>query len=249
MLLESFDQEGDLWALLGGDRINGPPPSTDATFDVIINPTNVVVRGLYPMQRSTDYNVYLRCSQLSTNIETASLSPQFPPYGQMSQNSTILARIPIDIEFTAYEAESLDMFKMILPQRTLSYLTLFLSDHKGRPLNRPLGSTSETATGGGTHQSTLGNLFFGCTISIEVLQSAPPNQIRFPRPLNPALPNDTALPLSHLDSDAYITNDPTRNGWAQNPTRETGSAPAHNIGMVGKKSNLAYNAQKVIGRR
>jgi len=234
VLIQSFERDGDLWALLGGDRIVGTA-STAPSFNVTVTATTIVVSGLYPMQRSTDTHVYLRCGQLSTNIEMSSLSPQFPPYGQMSQNSTIFARIPINLEFSEWEAESIDMFKMILPQRTLSYLSLFLTDHKGRPLNRALGADSQTATGSGTRQSTLGNLFFGATVSIEVLQTALPNQTRFARLPNPATPSETAMALQMLDPNAYITNNATRNAWAQRPVPEPRSARAHNHGLVGRR--------------
>ena len=71
-----------------------------------------------------------------------------------------------------------DEFFVYLPQKSLSSLRLFLTDSKGRPLGRIANSTSKTAAGSGTAQSTKGNLHFSATLRLDTMQKQHPNTIR-----------------------------------------------------------------------
>ena len=75
---------------------------------------------------------------------------------------------------------------------------LFLTDSRGRPLGRTPGSNSKTAAGGGTAQSTTGNLSFSCTLRLDVIQKMQPNTLQTPKPQQP-IPARFTGPLLNQD--------------------------------------------------
>lgn len=178
--LQCFTDVGESFALLGGDRVDDAT-STDSSFsiDFSTDPTKVVVTGLYPMQRSTESHVFVRTDLRNNNIETSSLSSATGPWETHTLTSNILAKIPINVEFASMvQVGPYDEFFVYLPQKSLSSLRLFLTDSKGRPLGRIANSTSKTAAGSGTAQSTKGNLHFSATLRLDIIQKQHPNTIR-----------------------------------------------------------------------
>tara|TARA_R100000278_G_scaffold109630_3_gene86690 strand:- start:69 stop:1142 length:1074 start_codon:yes stop_codon:yes gene_type:complete len=173
--IQCFDSVGDTYEILGGDRLTDPA-STDSSFLCnVSSTTELTVIGLYPMQRSTDSHITLRCSLPNTNIETSSFAGGNLNSHTMSSN--ILAMIPVDFEFTQFNSSTDNEFFLNLTTQNLSSLRLFLRDHKNRPLGRLLGSSSQTAAGSGTSQSTLGNLNFRAIIRIDVIQQMIPRTL------------------------------------------------------------------------
>jgi len=194
-LLQCFTTVSDSFALLGGDRIDDPT-STQSSFAIDFSTTNkLVITGLYPAQRSTETHVYLRSDVISNNIETASLSHASGPYNAHTLSSNILAKIPIGVEFINFtQSGPHDEFFVNLTQRSLSSLRLFLTDSRGRPLSRFMNSTSQTAAGSGTAQSTKGNLFFSATLRLDVVQRQAPHYLETP-PIPRAIPGRFTGPL------------------------------------------------------
>lgn len=200
--------KGDFANLIGGLRLDD---TTNATFQSIkttmittpITTTTTIAnvstttttnentgfhfQGFFPMQKTTDPFVYLRCNlSQSGGLESATLASD--TIVSTSNNSdltssTILAKLTRDIEFINYANTGADEYFINLQQRKLSNIKLTLTDSK----NRPLGRRSDTDTGNrGTcaglqnpsasndyisnKQSTLGNLFFTAVIRIDIIK-------------------------------------------------------------------------------
>ena len=104
--LQSFAAVGESYEILGGNRILDPASAISSYACVISSATELTVTGLYPMQRSTDSHICLRCSLPNTNIETASFSAATGPYATHTLSSNILAMIPCDIEYTSFTSST-----------------------------------------------------------------------------------------------------------------------------------------------
>lgn len=204
--IQSPADKGDFANLIGGLRLDN---TADATFQSIkttmlttttttIDPVTGVstttttntgfhFQGFFPMQRTTDPFVYLRCNlSQSGGLESATLASD--TIVSTSNNSdltssTILAKLTRDVEFINYENTGTDEYFINLQQRKLSNIKLTLTDSK----NRPLGRRSDTNTGNkgtcaglqnpaasndfiNTKQSTLGNLFFTAVLRIDIIK-------------------------------------------------------------------------------
>ena len=204
--IQSPADKGDFANLIGGLRLDN---TADATFQSIkttmlttttttIDPVTSVsttttentgfhFQGFFPMQRTTDPFVYLRCNlSQSGGLESATLASD--TIVSTSNNSdltssTILAKLTRDVEFINYDNTGSDEYFINLQQRKLSNIKLTLTDSK----NRPLGRRSDTNTGNkgtcaglqnplasndfvNTKQSTLGNLFFTAVLRIDIIK-------------------------------------------------------------------------------
>ena len=181
--------DSDSYILLGGDHVASnatPSSSLNVTFP---SATTVSITGRYPMHTVTDPNMYLRTDLRSTNIEMASLSAARGPFDGHTLSSNVLAKIPLQREVISMVASGPhDEFFVFLPQKSISTLRLYLTDHKGRPLGRPYGSASKTAAGTGAAQSLTGSLHFSATLRLDVIQRTPPHHLHtrpIPRRINP----------------------------------------------------------------
>ena len=208
--IQSPADKGDFANLIGGLRLDD---TTNATFQSIkttmitssittttIDPITSVstttttnentgfhFQGFFPMQRTTDPFVYLRCNlSQSGGLESATLASDTIVSSSNNSDltsSTILAKLNRDVEFINYENTGTDEYFINLQQRKLSNIKLTLTDSK----NRPLGRRSDTDTGNkGTSaglqnplasndyisnkQSTLGNLFFTAVLRIDIIK-------------------------------------------------------------------------------
>ena len=167
----------DSYAILGGDRVVA---AGDTSLDVTLTATGVKITGRYPMQRTSFPHLFVRTDLRNTAIESSSLSGALGSTSTHTISSNILAKIPMSYEYIQYAAPGIDEFFMYLPQRTISSMRLFLTDHKGRLLGRQAGSGSQTAAGTGTKQSTVGPMHFTCTIRIDTIQRHPPGHLKTP---------------------------------------------------------------------
>ena len=68
-----------------------------------------------------------------------------------------------------YTAQTGREFFLDIHQKQLSYLRLKLTDSRNRPIGR--NAVSNTATGSGFEQSTLGNLNFSAVIRFDIVKS------------------------------------------------------------------------------
>lgn len=196
--------KGDFANLIGGLRLDD---TTNVGFQsikttMITSPITTIVQGVstttnentgfhfqgfFPMQRTTDPFVYLRCNlSQSGGLESATLASDTIVSSSNNSDltsSTILAKLTRDVEFINYENTGTDEYFINLQQRKLSNIKLTLTDSK----NRPLGRRSDTDTGNkgtcaglqnpaisnnfvSTKQSTLGNLFFTAVLRIDIIK-------------------------------------------------------------------------------
>jgi hypothetical protein len=174
----------DSYIILGGDRV---VDAGDTSLDITITNTTVRIQGRYPMQRTSFPHLYVRTDLRNTSIESSSLSGALGSTSTHTISSNILAKIPMTYEYIQYVSPGIDEFFVFLPQRTISSMRLFITDHKGRPLGRKAGSGSKTAAGSGTKQSTVGPLHFSATIRIDTIQRFPPGHLKTP-PIPKSIP-------------------------------------------------------------
>jgi len=175
--LRCFASQGESFAILGGDRL--VDTSTGSSLDCSNESTKVLrIVGRYPMQRHTDHHVFLRTDLPSTNIETASLQSAVGPHNTHTLASNILGQFEVDTEYVHFKSATESEYFLVLTQRNLSSMRLFLTDSKNRPIARLAGSANKTAAGTGAAQSTTGNLNFSCMLRIDVLETMVPRTLQ-----------------------------------------------------------------------
>ena len=223
MNIECLGTQGDCYAILGGIRQDKSGSAfnsleVDLNPDGLANPalsTKIRVRGYFPMQRTTDPYVYLRCSSSQNGgLEMAILNDS--AITSTSNNSdittsNIIAKLKRDVEFITYDSGMGDEYFINLQQRKISSLNLSLTDSKNRKLGRIRNATVGTAAGymnestiannrlagrqyieattegfADNTQSTLGNLFFTAVLRVDIIKTGNPARLE-----TPALP----LPL------------------------------------------------------
>ena len=200
--IRCFQDDGDSYLLLGGNRVEGKFPgetkvaSTTATsfsVDKTLPSGQIqfVVKGFYPLQRSTEQFVYVRCQSQTSNIEQRILSGSSTIKNDVT-TSSILAKIPINNEFITFTSSTNKEFFVNIPQKKLTSLNLRLTDSRDRSLGRTEANKSQlTAAGlyngvtadlaqGATFQSTKGNLSFTATIRADIVQIYDPKQLKTP---------------------------------------------------------------------
>ena len=174
--LQCFADEGESYAILGGDRLSSGSTGS-SLICTKVDALTLSVQGLYPMQRHTQTHVFLRTDLASSNIETASLSG-VSGGGSHTVPSNILGFFELDSEYVHFTSRTDTEFSLVVTQRNLSALRLYLTDSKSRPLGRIASSSSKTAAGPGDSQSTKGNLNFSCMVRIDTLQFAVPKGLK-----------------------------------------------------------------------
>jgi len=164
----------DSYALLGVDEIISP--SLTSSFNITGATTSWVVAGKYPAQRSTEEHAYLRCDAVNNNLEMSGLSLGVMPDNVSSiLSSDILMKCPIDHEFINFNTSSGREFVMNIPNKTINSLHFYLTDGKGRPLGRALGTSSSSS--GGTAQTSTGNMNISFVVKVEIIQAYRPNKL------------------------------------------------------------------------
>ena len=173
--VQMFSEESDSYMLLGGDRIQGPKSdnSTAQSIDVDIKTTakEITFKCLYPAQRSTMPFIYVRApGVLNTNIETKGLKDVRVDHKSDTAHSDILGRVVVSSkEWVQYTAQTGREFFLDIHQKQLNHIRLKLTDAKNRPIGRST-TNSNTATGSGNAQSTLGNLSFSAVIRFDIIK-------------------------------------------------------------------------------
>jgi hypothetical protein len=157
--IECLGTQGDCYAILGGIR-EDKSGSAFNSLEVNLNPdglanpalsTKIRIRGYFPMQRTTDPYVYLRCSSSQNGgLEMAILNDS--AITSTSNNSdittsNIIAKLKRDVEFITYDSGMGDEYFINLQQRKISSLNLSLTDSKNRKLGRIRNATVGTAAG------------------------------------------------------------------------------------------------------
>lgn len=210
---------GDLYQIIGGNRQDDPTDTTFNSLNVVITNTTIRISGFYPMQRMSDPYVYLRCSNSGNSLEMSVL--QNDHAGKQNSdivNSDILAKMFRHDEFISFTSGTGLEYFVNLQQKKLSNLRLFLTDSKGRKLGRLSVNRETTNTASGAYtiinlltgepanfadagqgfqsnnQSTLGNLYFTCTLRVDILKVSDPIKLETAR--LPAPPPRGQAPLT-----------------------------------------------------
>jgi hypothetical protein len=197
--VQSFENDGDLYQLFGGNKITDSADTTTSSFAVTFPTTStILIKGYYSAQRATDSFVYVRCDLPNNGIETSSFSAATTNHTSQITSSDILARIPIDVESCYFSSNTGDEFVLNLNNRNINTMRFYLRDSKDRLFGRRSGNTTSDFTGCGTQQNTLGNLNFTMVLRLEQVQKYVPRYLNVPNPIKtiPAR-NDSQL-LGHF---------------------------------------------------
>ena len=212
VICQMYSADGDAYELLGGNRVNSSTDITTPSITITVTSATVLtVQCLYPAQRHSTSFVYLRGTGIpNTSIESTSLAHPSEEHRTDTVDSDILARIPVDVEYCNYEAQSGREYFMNIKQKQINTLSLRLTDAKNRPLGRVFGSSTNSTTtgitGSGTEQSTLGNLSFSAVIRVDVVQQRQIKELET-KPLThtTAARFDNVLAQPKFGRDAYGT--------------------------------------------
>ncbi len=199
--IQMEEATGETYCILGGNRQDDTSDITFSSLKITTTANEIKIQGYYPMQRTSDPYVYLRCNNAQSGLETSVLSSDRGRLPNDVVNSDILARMFRDTEYITYESATGEEYFINLQTRKLSNLRLFLTDSKGRPLGRlnverqdgtASGLQESNATGGSNafeskFQSTLGNLFFTAVIRVDILKTSSPVKLQS-EGIRPALP-------------------------------------------------------------
>ena len=163
--IECYERLGEMWMLLGGDRLEdqflvgtntlGPALLGQNSLISSVTANEIIFQGRYPMQRSTSPQVYLRCDVPNDNLESASLNRVVQSglgfNGDSTLSSNILGVFQKDFEFSHYDLLGDEFFINLKGCKSLTHIRLFLTDSKNRRLTHAVSS-------GDDNQATKGNL-------------------------------------------------------------------------------------------
>jgi hypothetical protein len=203
--IQCLESEGDSYTILGANRLDGTPAKTDTSFKITIpegSATTIRIQGFYPMQRTSDPYVYVRCNQAQTGLEMSVLQKARGGSNIDIVNSNILAKAFRQVEFIHYDSATGEEYFMNLQTKKLSSLDLFLTDSKGRPLGRNANeSHKDTASGLFTsvinntfesdNQSTQGNLYFTGVVRVDIVKVRDVRKLETPRLERPSIASKT----------------------------------------------------------
>ena len=161
----------DSYMLLGGNRLAATEVGSSVTVSVE-SATSMKVTCLYPAQTSTTPFVYIRAPGVqNTNIETRGLRHPTDTHNSDTAHSDILGRAVVESnEWIQFTQSSDREFFLDIHQKQLNVLRLRLTDSKNRLIGRR-NTGSNTASGTGLEQSTLGNLSFSAVLRFDIVKS------------------------------------------------------------------------------
>ena len=102
--IELKESEGELWHLLGGNRLKDTDIGHNS-FILTMSSTEVIMSSYYPMARSSNSQVYLRCNLPNDNIETASLNHVGDSNADSTLSSNIIGLFQMDFEYIHYDSD------------------------------------------------------------------------------------------------------------------------------------------------
>lgn len=158
LVIQTRISDGDAYAVIGGDRILDDTSDTPSITVAVPSTTELRFTCKYHAQLFTEPYLFLHSQSQTDSLQTSSynaLDTDTPNSGSINQ-STILAKIPVDRDVIAYDAQT-DEYFINLSNNTLHNLTLDVRDSKGRRF--PLQ---------GTNQASLGNRNFNCVLEIQI---------------------------------------------------------------------------------
>jgi hypothetical protein len=204
--IQCIESDGDSYTILGGNRLDGTPAKTVSSFKITIpegSASTIRIQGFYPMQRTSDPYVYIRCNQAQTGLEMSVLQKARGGSNMDIVNSNILAKAFRQVEFIHYDSATGEEYFMNLQNKKLSNLDLFITDSKGRYLGRrPDQLHQKTASGLYTsndnntfesdNQSTQGNLFFTGVLRVDIVKVRDVRKLETPGLERPSIPSKTS---------------------------------------------------------
>ena len=147
---------GSSYALLGAKRVSEANAATNS-FTTTAATNTITIAGFYPMQRSTNSYLYLRCLESNRNMESENFK------GAMNlQNdthivsSTILAKIPIQNEMVSFAGDLDNPYFYMTDTRNISEILFAITDEH----NRRIDTIDD--------QELLGNMFCELTLNYSV---------------------------------------------------------------------------------
>jgi len=161
LIIQLSAAKGDLYTILGGERMDGNPDTDNIFNSLNIDYSTAVdvvsIQGYFPMTRYTEPSIYLRTNLGHNGLEMSVLQANAIVGGNALiadvVSSDIIAKINRwsntgPSELITYNAQS-DEFFVNVQQRKITNLRLFLTDSKGRKLGRftPDNDNSGTAAG------------------------------------------------------------------------------------------------------
>lgn len=209
--LQCLEADGDSYVILGGNRLDKTPLNSGSSFKITIPSTSTIrIQGFYPMQRTSDPYVYVRCNQAQTGLEMSVLQKAIGGSNVDIVNSNILAKAFRQVEFIHYDSATGEEYFMNLQTKKLSNLDIFLTDSKGRPLGRKANENHKfTASGLYTsflnntfesdEQSKQGNLFFTGVVRVDIVKVRDVRKLETPRLERPSIPSKTSGVITWQD--------------------------------------------------
>jgi len=198
--------DGDIYELLGGDKITDTADLTTASVTCVQSTTTnsndtLTVTCKYPAQRFTEEHVYLRTDLPSTNLETMSYNARDNTdsnNGIHIAPSRILGKIPIGETVCQFHTSTGNEYTINLKQKNFTMMQLFLTDTHGRDL--PVANRADAIT--------KGNFNFKCTIKVETMQhiGMQNNQLQTEKPQKTVPPRFGTQPLDYLDYGGVRVN-------------------------------------------
>ena len=157
----------DSYVLLGGVRITDSADLTTNSFKITdSNPSGTgtfTIQGHFAMVLHTMPFIYIHCNIAATNLQTQSLGNAATPIDEHVETSTLLAKVPVDVEFCSAQFDTSTPYFIISSQRTITELLFQALDHHGREI------PTIDDSGDGLNIETDGNLFSDMVIRHEVL--------------------------------------------------------------------------------
>ena len=177
---------GDSGLLLGANRL--PSTALNSSFLVLISSaTTITIVGLFPAQRFTEPNVYIRVNPTPLVLASEGFAQPLQLNQDNALNpSQILAEIRVDTEMVQYEPPNDRQFFAIFNQPTLGHLQVNLTDSRSRPI--PLFNVG---------QETTGNHNFTLTLRVDILQKAAYSEIKPPEIINTTPATDDNILWRH----------------------------------------------------
>ena len=215
VILQMFVADGDIFELLGGNRIRDPTNLATPSIQVIAigGSSTVTVNCYYNAQLSTQQNVYLRTDTASSNIQTASFNAKnTDEQGQSNLTaSSILAKIPIDNEFANFSTGSQMEYFLSLSTKNLTFMRLYITDSHNRPIPQYNNIAFAGTQQGGTQQNVLGNRSFECVVKVDIVQylSRANNMLQSDPPVKTVPARFGTEPLNKYDYGASNFPTPT----------------------------------------
>lgn len=198
-------EDGDIYKLLGGDKITNTNDDTTESVTCVRSTTNFEVNNTltvtcnYPAQLFTEEHVYLRTDLPSTNLHTESYNVRNSDSASNHIGpSRILGKIPIGDTVCQFHTSTGNEYTLNLKQKNFTMMQLHLTDSHGRllPVDHYIPA------------STLGNFNFKCTIKVETMQhiGQQNNQLQTDKPQKSVSARFGSSPLEYLDYGAPRQN-------------------------------------------